>query len=87
MEQSIEFSDLDGDDFYLTQEANKIEGKWRRDNVANFDLGLEKLINGSTDSLESGCDLCFVEFDDDGADNAGGREVTEDCELLQESDE
>ena len=50
---------------YLSQQANKIEGKWLRDNVVNFDLGLENLMNSSTDTIESGCVVECLDTDSD----------------------
>ena len=60
---SIEFSDSDGDDIYLSQVVDKIERNSVNVEVARFDLGLEELMNSSTDSTESGCDVHFVDSD------------------------
>ena len=63
---SIEFSDSEvEDDLFLSQEANKIEGKYLRENVAVFEIGMEELMNSSTDSIESGCDMKFFESEDE----------------------
>ena len=52
------FLDSD-DDMFLSQQANKIKGKYMRDNVPNMDIGfdLEEVVNSSSDTIESGCHL------------------------------
>ena len=82
---SIEFSDSE-DDVILMQEANKIEGQYLRENIPNFHLGLEDLMNESTDSVESGCDLKFIESDEECSKNESKVELEKEKEVV-DSDE
>ena len=70
---SIEFSDSDSEDICLTQVVSKNQEESINNAAANFNLGLEELMNSSTDSVESGCDVHYVDSDEES--NYGNNKV------------